>query len=107
MTTLQEARQTFQRNQEWWKDGETATELERLYIAGETYLDLAKRFNTNPNDIYERVKGLGLIKKHGRGSGGSHFRKKQKKLCNCLRCGKPFNSEGIHNRMCIPCKREG
>lgn len=25
----------------------------------------------------------------------------------CMTCGKPFMSEGIHNRMCTPCRGQG
>lgn len=39
-----------------------------------------------------------------------HYRTKTKKANrktekrNCLCCGKPFDSEGIHNRVCDDCK---
>ena len=30
--------------------------------------------------------------------------KKEKKERNCIRCGKPFKSQGNHNRICWWCK---
>lgn len=31
-------------------------------------------------------------------------RKSRRGKRNCLCCGKPFDSEGIHHRMCTPCR---
>ncbi|MBC7954078.1 MAG: hypothetical protein H7Z12_19950 [Rhodospirillaceae bacterium] len=109
--TLREAKEAWPTNRAWWRNGDAAPELEQLYISGESYLDLAIRYNTNPRDIYRRVTELGLTKKHPRGRGGHHMRKKKAdgppgypKRKRCLKCRNEFTSHGPHNHLCTECR---
>ncbi len=104
--TLAEARASWPTNPAWWRDGAAAGELEALYRDGETYLDLARRYRTNPDDIYKRVRELGLIAKFGRGpfrsrlpGGGRKFG--SQRFCMC--CRRPFRAAGKANRFCPRC----
>ena len=107
--TLAQARALWPTNRKWWGEGAAAADLEQRFRDGATYLELAEHYSTNPNDVYERCKQIGLPGKyprspasHGLGRPARAVPTGTERICLC--CRRPFMSWGIGNRLCSPCK---
>lgn len=84
-----------------WTDEETRR-LIRMWSTS-TNAEIAKALGRNENAIAIKGSRLKLPRKDvaARMVGSA---KKNCKLRECLTCRTPFYSEGVHNRICDPCK---
>ena len=67
--------------------------------------DIAKSFGTTVNAIQTAVSRFDITKGLAGATGGELKDLSVLKERKCMTCQKPFVSEGIHNRRCVPCKR--
>ena len=81
------------------KCGETWTTQEERYLIqrvreGKSTSQIARELGVKPQRIQDKRRALGLGPK----------RNQEMKERNCLVCTEPFESEGIHNRLCEVCR---
>lgn len=69
---------------------------------------IALQFNCKTSRVHDKLKALRGFKPKRRGGGRKSPGHKRKMTGaverTCLKCSRTFLSEGIHNRMCTPCK---
>jgi len=70
----------------------------RAWERGDGTGKMASDFDVSTSTIYDIVGRLGL---------GRRGVVAQKKPTKCLSCQAEFMSEGIHNRICVVCKKRG
>lgn len=85
-----------------WTSGEAST-LEKMFRSGSTDDAIAEALGRTAASVKTYRRRRGLVREHGtRGGGPQAAAGKVTRACMCCRI--PFLSEGVHNRMCDPCR---
>ena len=80
-----------------------------MWNADEPILEIRIIFNMGKDSIYSAAKKLRLKSRNITPFGQARPRKKAPPIegeIPCLGCGRPFSSEGTHNRLCPSCITE-
>lgn len=89
-----------------WTPEEVA-ELSSLRVSGKTAAECAQIMGLGYDRVKDKIKNTEgpAHRRRGRTEPFHCIIQTERKERKCLSCTRPFISDGIHNRMCDPCRR--